>query len=143
MADTFHPKHGGGIQVEFSASNVAASSSNVAAITASSGSYVTAIHNGWVVGLSAGANAAFTSGSAGFTVANNGTAYSDSGSISLSLGPVSVSGQLIKTYQEVRPLLMPFSAGDSLAVLVNSSSTLLPNGSVDIQFVLYAIYKDE
>lgn len=141
MADTFSFKWGETMCVPFVGTNVAASGTNTALTVPSSGSSVSMIHAGYVVGMSVDANTAFTSGSVGFYAAVNGTAYAQGGITSyVALGPD--GDELISDYFETRPGVLKFDAGDDLSILYTSSSDLVPNGSTDVQAQLYFTYTD-
>ena len=137
MADTFHPKFGSTVALNFIASNIdtgASGTNTFGTLPGTTNTLAVMPAAGSIVALAVKANGNVTGGTAAFNVHKAGTVYSQSSSLLTTL--TTASGASNKGYASVRANVLTFVAGDQIGVSYLSATDYAAT-TVDYDVIAY------
>lgn len=135
MADYFDAgKFGSIVAIPFSDDNIAASATATDLILKGGGTLIVAPYSGSIVAIGAMVNAAVTGGILTVNVHKASTEFAAVGTPAPVLDTATYTTY---SYGTVRPGAVTFSAGDTLGLSYTTTAGFLPDGSLDLDAVLY------
>ena len=143
MADTFHPKFGSTVALNFIASNIdtgASGTNTFGTLPGTTNTLALMPAAGSIVALAVKANGNVTAGTSAFNVHKAGTAYSQVSSLLTTL--TTASGSSNVGYNSVRANVLTFVAGDQIGVSYLTATNYAAT-TVDYDAIVYVTFNPD